>query len=341
MKQKILASIIGFIALTITGQTMAGSILDNVKNKGFVQCGVSVGLSGFSSLDFRGNWVGLDVDICRAVAAALFGNAKKVKYSALEAKDRFTALQSGAVDVLSRNTTWTASRDTSLGINFAGVNYYDGQGFLVKKSLGVTSAKDLNGAYVCMPAAGVSTTELNLMDYFKIHNIKYKAVHYKDAEATLIGFKAGRCDILSSDQSQLFSLRSELKKPESAIILPEIISKEPLGPVVAEGDDEWFNLVRWSLFAMINAEELGVSSKNIAEKMKSNDPAVRRLLGLEGKFGENLKVSNRWAHDIIAQVGNYGESFARNLGQGSPLKLPRGLNELWSQGGIMYAPPIR
>ena len=339
MKQRTSLIIAGIAAMTIAGQASAGATLDKVKKKGFVQCGVSTGLGGFSSADDKGNWVGMDVDVCRAVAAALFGDAKKVKYSPLTAKERFTALQSGEIDLLSRNTTWTATRDTSLGLNFAGVNYYDGQGFLVKKSLGVKSAKELDGASVCIQAG--TTTELNLSDYFKANGMKFTPITYEKSDETVKGFAAGRCDILTSDQSQLYSLRTQLKDPTSAVVLPEIISKEPLGPVVAQGDDEWFNLVRWSLFAMINAEEMGISSKNIADKMKSKDPSVRRLLGLEGKFGENLKTSNSWAHDIIAQVGNYSESFERNVGEGSPLKIKRGVNALWSQGGIQYAPPVR
>jgi len=326
-------------ALTLTANVYAGATLDKVKSKGHVQCGVSTGLGGFSTADDKGNWVGLDVDVCRAVAAALFGDASKVKYSPLTAKERFTALQSGEIDMLSRNTTWTATRDTSLGLNFAGVNYYDGQGFLVSKNLGVKSAKELSGASICIQAG--TTTELNLSDYFKANGMEFTPITYEKSDETVKGFEAGRCDVLTSDQSQLYSLRTQLKDPSSAEVLPEVISKEPLGPVVAQGDDEWFNLVRWSLFAMINAEELGIDSKNIAEKLKSNDPNIKRVLGVEGKFGENLKTSNDWAKNIIEQVGNYSESFERNVGEDSPLKIKRGLNALWTNGGIQYAPPIR
>lgn len=330
---------VAIAAVAISSNAYAGATLDKVKTKGFVQCGASTGLGGFSTANDKGEWVGIDVDVCRAVAAALFGDATKVKYSPLTAKERFTALQSGEIDMLSRNTTWTATRDTSLGLNFAGVNYYDGQGFLVKKELGVKSVKELSGASVCIQAG--TTTELTLADYFKANGMEFTPITYEKSDETVKGFEDGRCDVLTSDQSQLYSLRTQLKDPASAVVLPEIISKEPLGPVVAQGDDEWFNLVRWSLFAMINAEELGITSANVEEKMSSKDPATKRLLGVDGTFGENLKTTNDWAKNIIKQVGNYSESFERNVGQGSPLKINRGVNALWNQGGIQYAPPIR
>ncbi len=333
-----IASVVALCAAV--GTVQAGSTLDAVKKKGFVQCGVSTGLPGFSSADDQGNWKGLDVDVCRAVAAAVFGDANKVKFSPLTAKERFTALQSGEVDMLSRNTTWTLTRDTSLGLNFAGVNYYDGQGFLVQKSLGVKSALELDGASFCIQAG--TTTELNLADYFRANKMSYTPITFDKSDETVKAFEAGRCDALTSDQSQLYALRIQLKNPDAAMVLPEVISKEPLGPVVRQGDDEWFNIVRWSLFAMLNAEELGVTSKNVDKlAATSKDPGIRRLLGLEGIKGKGLGLPDNWAARIIKQVGNYSESFERNVGMGSDLKIARGLNALWNKGGIQYAPPIR
>jgi general L-amino acid transport system substrate-binding protein len=340
MKKRLLISAIPALALSVAlGTAQAGETLDAVKGKGFVQCGVSTGLPGFSVANDKGNWTGLDVDVCRAVAAAIFGDANKVKFSPLTAKERFTALQSGEIDMLSRNTTWTLTRDSNLGINFAGVTYYDGQGFMVSKNLGVKSAKELDGASVCIQAG--TTTELNLADYFRANKMKYEPITYDSSDETVKGFEAGRCDVLTSDQSQLYALRIKLSKPGSAIVLPEVISKEPLGPVVRQGDDEWFKIVRWSLIAMVNAEEMGITSKNADDMKKSTDPNVRRLLGLEGIKGEGLKLSDDWAYNIVKQVGNYSEAFERNVGQGSALKISRGLNALWNAGGIQYAPPIR
>lgn len=329
------------VALTavMSSNAFAGATLDSVKKKGFVQCGVSTGLAGFSSADDKGKWTGLDVDICRAVAAAMFGDANKVKYSPLTAKERFTALQSGEIDMLSRNTTWTLTRDSSLGLNFAGVNYYDGQGFLVSKDLGVKSALELDGASFCIQAG--TTTELNLADYFRANSMSYTPVTFDKSDETVKAFEAGRCDALTSDQSQLYALRIQLKNPGSAMVLPEVISKEPLGPVVAQGDAEWFKIVRWSLFAMINAEEMGITSKNVDSMASSKDPNIRRLLGLEGIKGKGLGLPDGWAANIVKQVGNYSEAFERNVGMDSPLKIARGLNALWSKGGIQYAPPIR
>ena len=327
---------VGFMASTAAH---AGATLDAVKKKGFVQCGVSTGLPGFSNPDEKGNWVGIDVDVCKAVAAAVLGDASKVKYVPLNAKERFTALQSGEVDVLSRNTTWTLTRDASLGLNFAGVTYYDGQGFLVSKDLGVSSAKELDGASVCIQAG--TTTELNLADYFRENGMKYNAVVFDTSDQTVKGFESGRCDVLTSDQSQLYALRLKLANPSKAVILPEVISKEPLGPVVRQGDDEWFNIVKWSLFATINAEEMGVTSKNVDEMKKSDNPNIQRLLGTAGEMGSMLGLSNDWAYNIVKQVGNYGEMFDRNVGKNSALKIERGLNALWNKGGIQYAPPIR
>jgi len=326
--------------MTLTGAVHAGATLDAVKGKGFVQCGVSTGLPGFSSADDKGNFTGLDVDVCRAVAAAIFGDAGKVKYSPLTAKERFTALQSGEIDMLSRNTTWTLTRDASLGLNFTGVNYYDGQGFLVTKALGVKSALEMDGATFCIQAG--TTTELNLTDYFRANKMNYTPITFDTSDQTIKAFEAGRCDALTSDQSQLYALRIKLSDPNSAMVLPEVISKEPLGPVVRQGDDEWLNIVKWSLYAMVNAEELGVTSANVDEmKGGSKDPNVRRLLGVEGVKGEWLGLSDDWAYNIVKQVGNYGEAFERNVGSGSPLGIGRGLNALWSRGGIQYAPPIR
>jgi general L-amino acid transport system substrate-binding protein len=333
---KITSTIAFTSLLAITATTVSADTLDSVMSKGYIQCGVSTGLPGFSNADASGNWQGLDVDVCRSVAAATLGDASKVKYTPLTAKERFTALQSGEIDILPRNTTWTLTRDASLGLNFAGVNYYDGQGFMVSKSLGVKSALELDGAAVCIQAG--TTTELNLADYFRENGMKYKSVTYDTSDATVKGFEAGRCDMLSSDQSQLYALRIKLKDPSSAIVLPEVISKEPLGPVVRQGDDKWFNIVRWSLFAMVNAEEMGVTSKNVDSMKNSTNPNIGRLLSGQG---EKLGIRDDWAHNIIKQVGNYGESFDRNVGAGSPLNISRGLNALWNNGGLQYAPPIR
>lgn len=330
----------GAVLVTLsTGVVQAGT-LDTVKQRGHVQCGVNTGLPGFSFPDDQGKWSGLDVDVCRAIAAAVFGDAGKVKFTPLTAKERFTALQSGEIDVLSRNTTWTTTRDTSLGLNFTGVTYYDGQGFLVKKSLGVKSAKELDGASVCIQAG--TTTELNLADYFRSNNMKYIPITYDKTAETVAGFDAGRCDVLTSDQSQLYALRIQLKDPGGAVVLPEVISKEPLGPVVRQGDDAWFNVVKWSLFAMLEAEDMGVNSQNVDDmKANSKNPGVRRLLGLEGIGGKGLGLPDEWAYNIIKAVGNYADAFERNVGMSSKLKISRGLNALWKDGGLQYAPPFR
>lgn len=339
MMKRVLAAA-SLFAISTLPAAHAGATLDAVKAKGFVQCGVSTGLPGFSSADEKGNWTGIDVDICRATAAAVFGDADKVKYTPLTAKERFTALQSGEIDMLSRNTTWTLTRDTNLGLNFAGVNYYDGQGFLVHRDLGVNSAKELDGATICIQAG--TTTELNLADYFRANGMSYTPVTYDKSDETVRGFESGRCDVLTSDQSQLYALRIKLRKPASAVVLPEVISKEPLGPVVRNGDEDWLKIVRWSLFAMIDAEELGVSSKNVDQVRKTTrDPGKQRLLGLTGIKGQGLQLGDDWSYNIIKQVGNYSEIFERNVGMDSPLKIERGLNALWSKGGIQYAPPIR
>ena len=326
--------------LVLAGSALAGPTLDGIREKGFVRCGVSQGLPGFSSPDAKGRWTGIDVDFCRAVAAAVLGNAGKVKFVPLSAKQRFTALQSGTLDVLSRNTTWTLTRDTRLGLNFVGATYYDGQGFMVRKDLGVKSARELGGATVCINAG--TTTELNAADYFRANGMKFTAVTFEKSDEVVAAYDAGRCDVYTTDQSGLYAQRIKLKQPGAHKILPEILSKEPLGPVVRQGDDEWFNIVRWTLFALINAEELGVTSKNAAKlRATATNPSVRRLLGVEGKMGENLKLSAGWAYDIVRLVGNYGEVFTRNLGPATTLNIARGVNRLWNRGGIMYAPPIR
>mgnify|MGYP003627444320 FL=1 len=337
---KYTASVIGAAtAALLLASGASAATLDDVKARGQLVCGVSTGLPGFSNPDDKNVWAGIDVDVCRAVAAAVLGDAGKVKYTPLTAKERFTALQSGEIDVLSRNTTWTLTRDASLGLNFAGVNYYDGQGFMVTKKLGVKSALELDGAAVCIQAG--TTTELNLADYFRLHNMKYSAVVFDTSDQTISGFESGRCDMLTSDQSQLYALRIKLADPSSAIVLPEVISKEPLGPVVRQGDDQWFNIVKWSMYALLNAEEMGVTAANVDAMKTSDNPNIKRLLGTEGEGGANLGLGADWAYQIVKQVGNYGEMFERNVGQGSALKIGRGLNALWSQGGIQYAPPIR
>lgn len=339
MKTKILTLVCGAAISMAAVSAASAATLDDVKAKGHVQCGVSQGLPGFSNPDDKGNWTGIDVDLCRALAAAIFGDAGKVKYTPLSAKERFTALQSGEVDVLSRNTTWTATRDTALGLNFAGVNYYDGQGFMVKKSLGVTSALQLNGASVCTNTG--TTTELNVADYFRANNMQYEVVAFEKADEVVAAYDKGRCDVYTTDASGLYAQRLKLSNPGDHVVLPEIISKEPLGPVVRQGDDQWFNLVKWVHFAMVNAEELGITSKNVDEMKGSSNPAIKRVLGVEGKFGENLGVGNDWAYNAIKMVGNYGEVFDANVGPDTPLGIARGVNALWSKGGLQYAPPIR
>ena len=322
------------------GAAQAGPTLDAVKQNGFVQCGVSTGLAGFSNPDDEGNWHGLDVDVCRAVAAALFGDAEAVKYTPLTAKERFTALQSGEVDVLSRNTTWTLNRDTALGLDFTGVTYYDGQGFMVPKELGVQSALELDGASICVQPG--TTTELNLADYFRANNMSYEPVVIERLEEVRTAYDQGRCDVYTTDQSGLYAERTVLSDPDAHAILPEVISKEPLGPVVRHGDHEWADVVRWALYVMVEAEEYGVNSSNVDDmKANSTNPSVRRLLGVEGDMGSALGLPNEWAYNVIAQVGNYGEIFEQNLGQGTPLKIERGLNALWTVGGLQYAMPVR
>ena len=336
---KISAVLAALVSLGMTAVAQA-STLSDIKSKGFVQCGVSQGLPGFSNPDQSGNWVGLDVDVCRAVAAAVFGDAGKVKYTPLSAKERFTALQSGEVDMLSRNTTWTLVRDTALGLNFAGVNYYDGQGFMVRKDLGVKSAKELAGAAVCVNIG--TTTELNMADFFRANNMDYKPVVFEKADEVVAAYDAGRCDVYTTDRSGLAAQRLKLKNPDAHVVLPETISKEPLGPVVRHGDDQWLDIVKWTLYLMIEAEEYGISSANVDDKRaNSKDPVARRILGVEGDMGKNLGLSNDWGYNIIKQVGNYGEVYARHVGPDTPLNLERGVNAQWKDGGLIYAMPVR
>ncbi|WP_338699949.1 amino acid ABC transporter substrate-binding protein [Bradyrhizobium sp. 26S5] len=311
-----------------------------VKERGTLNCGVGQGLLGFSSQDDQKNWTGFDVDICRAIAAAIFGDPGKVTFISLDAASRFAALQSGGVDVLSRNSTWTMSRETSLGLMFAGVAYYDGQGFLLRREAGIDTALQLGDKTVCTQTG--TTTELNLADYFRANNMPLNVLALGTADETRTAYEQRKCDVLTSDVSQLYAERLKLAAPDSHIILPEVISKEPLGPVVRQGDDQWFNLVKWTLYALINAEELGLKSTTVEDAPKSSSsPDARRLIGIEGEFGRQLGLEQNWAARAVHAVGNYGEIFERNVGTQSRLSIPRGLNALWTRGGILYAPPVR
>ena len=341
MKKTTLAVLLGSAAYALAAVSASAATLDDVKAKGFVQCGSNTGLAGFGSPNDAGDWSGFDVDFCRAIAAAVFDDPKAVKFSPLSAKERFTALQSGEVDLLARNSTWTISRDTSLGLDFPAVNYYDGQGFMVRKDLGVASALQLSGASVCVQTG--TTTELNLADYFKANNLQYNPVVFEKQEEVDAAYDAGRCDVYTTDQSGLYSIRLTLKDPDNHIVLPEIISKEPLGPVTRHGDNQWTDIVRWTHYAMLTAEEFGITQANVAEMMKSENPEIKRILGQEAdtKIGTDLGLTNDWVVRVIKHVGNYGESFERNVGAGSPLKISRGLNAAWNKGGLQYSPPIR
>jgi general L-amino acid transport system substrate-binding protein len=327
-------------SLAIAAPAVAGPTIDKIKKADAIVCGVSTGVVGFSAADSQGKYTGLDVDVCRAIAAAVLGSADKVKYTPLTPQQRFTALQSGEVDILSRNTTWTQQRDTALGLNFAPVTYYDGQGFMVPAKLGVKSAKELNGATVCVQPG--TTTELNLADYFRSNKMDFKPVVIEDLKEVEAAFFAGRCDVLTTDASGLASTRA-VKAGNAAdyVILPEIISKEPLAPTVRHGDDEWFDIVKWTVNALIEAEESGVTSGNVDQMAKSDNPNIKRLLGATPGMGKNLGLDEQWALRAIKQVGNYGEIFERNVGANTPLKLQRGINALWTKGGLMYAPPFR
>ncbi|BCB19969.1 amino acid ABC transporter substrate-binding protein [Bosea sp. ANAM02] len=316
-----------------------GGLLEQVRRRGAVICGVAPSLAGFSIPDREGRWTGFDVDLCRAVAAAIFDDPEKVRFVPLLSKDRFTALQTGEVDLLSRTSTWSMARDTALGLNFTGINFYGGEGFMVRRKLGLNSALELAGASVCVEQG--TTTELNVADFFRGHGLKYEIVAFKGSEETVDAYASGRCDAFAYDRSGLAIQRMKLATPEEHVILPETISKEPLGPAVRHGDDQWFDLVKWTLFAMLNAEEMGVGQSNAAAMRASERPDVRRLLGIEGDFGEALGLDRDWAYRILRHVGNYGESFERNLGRDSPLKIERGQNALWTRGGLQYAPPIR
>ena len=327
-------------ALT-TMPALAGKTVDAIKARGQLVCGVSTGLAGFSAADSQGNWSGLDVDMCKAIAAAMLGDANKVKWVPLSAQQRFTALQSGEIDILSRNTTWTLTRDASLGMNFTGTTYYDGQGFMVTTKSKIKSAKQLKGATVCVQSG--TTTEKNLTDYSRANNLGIKPVVFEKLEATNAAYFAGRCLAYTTDASGLASIRNkEAKDPKEHLILPELISKEPLGPSVRRGDDEFFAIAKWVVYALIEAEDYGITQKNVDELAKSTtDPAIGRILGTTEDTGKLLGLEKTWAAQAVKAVGNYGEVFERNVGPSSPLGLPRGMNNLWSKGGIMYAPPVR
>lgn len=337
MKVTKLAAVAATISLATMGVAQADT-LEDVLAKEKVTCGVSQGLPGFSNPDSEGNWSGLDVDFCKAVAAAVFGDAGKAEFKPLSAKTRFTSLTSGEIDILPRNTTWTMSRDAQHG-DFVGVNYYDGQGFMVRKDLGVVSALELGGAAICTNTG--TTTELNVADYFRSNNMEYTVVAFEKADEVVAAYDAGRCDVYTTDQSGIAAQRTKLADPNAHIILPEIISKEPLGPLVRHGDNRWGDIAMWSLNCMINSEEMGITSANVDEMAKSDNPAIQRQLGASGDLGELLGIPNNFCHKIIAQVGNYGESFERNVGPDTPLGLERGLNAPWYEGGLLYAPPAR
>jgi len=324
-------------AATTGAPAGASSTLEAVRQRGALLCGVNTGLAGFGIADSQGKWTGVDVDICRAVAAAVLGDSEKVKYTPLTAQQRFTALQSKEIDILSRNTTWTLGRDTSLGLNFAAITFFDGQGFMVRKAANVTSAKGLNGATICVQPG--TTTELNLADFFRSHGMTYQPVVIESLQELTGAFVAGRCDAMTTDVSGLVSIRATQAKPDDFLVLPEVISKEPLGPMVRHGDDQWFDIVKWTVFAMIEAEEKGITSENVEQMKSSDDPAIKRLLGVTPGNGEALGLNEDWAANIIKQVGNYGQSYDRNIK--AQLGLERGLNALWTQGGLIYAPPVR
>jgi general L-amino acid transport system substrate-binding protein len=319
--------------------TAQQKVLEAVKQKGQLSCGVHTGLPGFGAADDKGVWKGLDVDYCRAVAAAVLGDGSKVKFVPTTPKERFTALNSGEIDVLIRSTTWTLQRDSAQGLTFTGVNYYDGQGFMVKKSAGVKTAKELAGASICVQTG--TTTEQNLADFFRSNNLQYKPVVFEKVDEAVSAYQAGRCDSYTTDASGLYSVKLLMQNADEHIVLPDIISKEPLGPSVRQGDSQWFTVVRWVHFALLGAEEAGVTQANVDQMLTSANPEIKRLLGKEGDFGKGLGLDNEWAYRIIKQLGNYGEMFERNVGTSSRLKIERGLNRLWSNGGLQYAPPVR
>jgi len=343
MKKFVMTGVLGAAALFAASSGASADTLSDVKAKGFLQCGANTGVIGFAAPNDKGEWSGIDVDYCRAVAAAIFGDPTKVKFTPLNAKERFTALQSGEVDVLIRNTTWTISRDTSLGFDFTGVNFYDGQGFMInsKKLSGINSALQLSGASICVQAG--TTTELNMADYFRANKMEYNPVVFEKLEEANAAYDSGRCDAYTTDQSQLYAVRLTLANPDDHVILPEVISKEPLGPAVRQGDSKWADIIRWTHYALLNAEEFGITQANVEEMKNSDNPEIKRLLGTEAdtKIGTDLGVSNDWVVNIIKGVGNYGEIFDRNVGAGSALKIARGLNAQWTKGGLQYGMPIR
>jgi general L-amino acid transport system substrate-binding protein len=337
--QKTLVTIALAASLGLGATAAHADTLSDVKAKGYIQCGVTGGVAGFSAPDANNVWAGLEVDFCRAVAAAVFNNAESVRYTPLTSQERFAALSAGEIDILSRTTTWTMSRDTDLGISFVGTMYYDGQGFMVRKADGIASALDLSGAAICIESG--TTTELNAADYFAANNLEFNTVVFVDQDEVVKAYEDGRCDVYTTDASALAAERSKFAVPDDHIILPEIISKEPLGPVVRQGDDLWFKINRWAYYALLEAEELGVTSANVDEMLGSDNPAIKRLLGVEGDFGAPIGLTKDWAYQIIKLVGNYGEAFERNVGPSTDIGLERGLNALWTNGGLQYAPPIR
>ncbi|ACO00538.1 amino acid ABC transporter substrate-binding protein [Brucella melitensis] len=343
MKKTLMTGVLGAAALFGIASGASADTLSDVKAKGFLQCGVNTGLLGFASPNDKGEWSGFDVDYCRAVASAIFGDPTKVKFTPLNAKERFTAFQSGEVDVLIRNTTWTISRDTSLGLDFAGINYYDGQGFMInsKKLAGINSALQLSGASICVQAG--TTTELNMADYFRANKMEYNPAVFEKIEEANAAYDSGRCDAYTTDQSSLYGVRLALANPDDHVILPEIISKEPFGLTVRQGDARWADVVRWTHNALLNAEEYGITQANVEEMKKSDNPDIKRLLGAEAdtKIGTDLGLDKDWVVKIIKGVGNYGEIFERNIGSGSPLKIARGLNAQWNKGGLQYGIPVR
>ena len=331
-------SLAAIAALALASGASAAT-LDSVKQRGFLVCGVHLGLPGFGAPDREGIYRGLDADFCRAIAAAVFNDPSKVRFTPTTSANRFLVVQSGEVDVLARNATYTITRDTTLGLNFPAINFFDGQGFMVKKSLNVANVKQLEGASICV--AQGTTTEQNLADYFRANNLKYEVVTFATTEEGSKAMEAGRCDSFTTDASGLAGERLKFARADDFVILPEIISKEPLGPAVRHGDEQWSDIVRWTHYAMLNAEEYGVTQANVDQMLQSRNPEIRRLLGVEGKFGEGLGLTNDWAYRILKHVGNYGELYERHVGEGSPLKIKRGLNELWTRGGLQYAYPIR
>ena len=336
IKSLMAASVVA--AICLSGTAFANT-LEEVKAKGYVNSGVSGKVAGFSAPDAKGYWTGMDVDFTRAVASAIFDDPNKARFTPVAFKEAFTALQSGEIDMLTRNTTWTFQRDAKLGLEFVGTIFYDGQGFMVRKDLGVKSALELDGASVCTQAG--TTTELNLSDYFRSKGMTYKPVVYESADEATVIYESGRCDVYTTDTSGLAARRTTLKAAEDHMILPEVISKEPLGPAVRQGDQQWSDIVRWTLFALINAEELGITSENVDEMLKSSNPAVKRLLGVDVDFGQHLGLTSDWAYRVIKHMGNYGEMYERNVGVNTVLGLERGVNALWTEGGLIYAPPVR